>query len=467
MAANRGGAAGGAGHPLPRGGHEFHTANGSVVRTRADGTRSDIHDARRGMDVHRGLNGSRRVTVERADHTRVVAFRGRRGYVQHPYMYHGHEFGHRTYYYHGRAYDRYYGRYYYRGAYVDVYAPGYYYAPAFYGWVYNPWAAPITYAWGWGANPWYGYYGAYFTPYPAYANASLWLTDYLIANSLAAAYQAQADANAANDAALQSGSAPLTPETKQLIAQEVQQQVALENSESQQNAQNGDTDYGSSGIARLLSDNQPHAFVAGSDLDLVDTAGQECAISQGDVLEVASAPAPDATAASAVVLAAKGGNECAKSDNVTVGFSDLQDMQNHMREMIDQGMGDLQSKQGQGGLPAAPQSAEAAPVKSNYAAIAPPPDPNAASEIQQESQQADQAEQEVASASPPGDANAASPPPAAAPAAPATISMGQTLDQVKAALGAPKQIVNLGTKQIYVYPDMKITFKAGKVSDVQ
>lgn len=420
------------------------------------------------MVIHRGMNGGRRVVVERPDHTRIVAFRGRRGYVQHPYRYHGREFGHRTYYYHGRVYDRYYGRYYYHGDYVNVYAPGYYYAPAFYGWAYNPWAAPITYAWGWGGNPWYGYYGGYFTPYPVYASASLWLTDYLIANSLSAAYQAQEDANAANAAALQSGAAPLTPETKQLISEEVQREIALENSESQQNAQNQDIDYGSSGIARLLSDNQPHVFVAGNNLDLVDTAGQECAISEGDVLEVSSAPAPDATAATAVVLATKGGLECAKADNVSVAFSDLQDMQNHMREAIDQGMGELQSKEGKDGLPAAPPSAEAAPVKSSYAAVAPPPDPNAASEIQQESQQADQEEQEVASAAPPADTSSAPAPVAStAPATPATISLNQTTDQVTAALGQPKQIVNLGTKKIYIYPDMKITFKSGKVSDVQ
>lgn len=460
------GAAGGSARPAPVGSHEVHTANGSVVRTRANGTRSDIHDTRRGMDIHHGLNGNRRVSVERADHSRIVSERGGRGYVQHPYMYRGHEFGHRTYYYHGRAYDRYYGRYYYHGAYMDVYAPGYYYGPGFYGWAYNPWAAPIAYGWGWGGSPWYGYYGAWFTPYPVYGSASLWLTDYLISNSLQAAYQAQADAQAANAAALQS-SAPLTPETKQLISDEVQRQIALENSEAQQNTQNQDIDYGSSGIARMLGDNQTHVFVAGSDLDLVDTANQECAVSQGDVLEVTSAPPPDASAATAVVLASKGGQECAKSDSVSVQFADLQDMQNHMRETIDQGMGDLQKNQGQGGLPAAPPSAQAAPVQSSYATIAPPPDPNAASEIQQQSQQADQAEQEVASATPPAPVGANAAPAAAVQSAPATIALGQTMDQVTAALGTPKRIVDLGTKKIYVYQDMKITFKAGKVSDVE
>ena len=117
----------------------------------------------------------------------------------------------------------------------------------------------------------------------------------------------------------------------------------------------------------MLSDNQPHVFVAGSDLDLVDASGQECAVSRGDILEVASAPQPTATGATALVLASKGGKECVKSDQVTVAFSDLQDMQNHMRETIDQGMEDLQAKQGKGGLPAAPASAQGAPVQAAFA----------------------------------------------------------------------------------------------------
>jgi len=52
-------------------------------------------------------------------------------------------------------------------------------------------------------------------------------------------------------------------------------------------------------------------------------------------------------------------------------------------------------------------------------------------------------------------------------AEPETIEKGQTTDQVTAALGKPDKIVNLGTKQIYIYKDMKITFLNGKVSDVQ
>jgi hypothetical protein len=53
------------------------------------------------------------------------------------------------------------------------------------------------------------------------------------------------------------------------------------------------------------------------------------------------------------------------------------------------------------------------------------------------------------------------------PPEPQQIEKGQTPDQVKAALGTPDKIVNLGSKQIYVYKDLKVTFVNGKVSDVQ
>ncbi len=461
-----------AGGPVgtPAGSHEVRASNGAVVRTRADGRRADIHDERRGMDIHHGLNGERRVSVERADHSRVFSERGR-GYVQHPYMYHGREFGHRTYYDHGRYYDRYYRRYPYHGVYLDVYAPARYWGPGFYGWAYNPWAVPVAYSWGWGAAPWYGFYGAYFAPYPVYPSAAFWLTDYLVAASLQAAYAAQvaaAQQAAADQAAAAGGPPELSPDVKALIADEVKRQLALENQEAAQNAQSQDVDPGSSGIARMLSDGQSHIFIAGGSLDLVDSGGVECSISQGDVLEVKFAPPPDANGATAIVVAIKSPSECRKTDIVTVAFNDLQDMQNHMRETIDTGLGELQSKQGQGGLPQAPPSAQAPPAQAAFAAVAPPPDTNAAAEIQQQTQAADQSEQEVASAAPaPTDTTAAAAPAPAPAPTPVTVALGQTVDQVTSSMGQPTRVVDLGAKKIYVYKDMKVVFHDGKVSDVQ
>jgi len=82
--------------------------------------------------------------------------------------------------------------------------------------------------------------------------------------------------------------------------------------------------------------------------------------------------------------------------------------------------------------PAAPAPAPAAPAPAPMAAIPPPP-----------------------------------PPPDAAPPQPKTISLGQTKDAVVANWGQPTKIVKLASKEIYYYPDMKVTFVAGKVSNVE
>jgi hypothetical protein len=450
---------------------ERTTAHGSVVRTRPNGRLSDVHDPGRDLDVHHGLNGNRAISVERADHSRVFAERGRPGFVQRPYSFRGHDFAQRTYFYHGRAYTHLYHGYAYRGVYLHVYAPGFYYRPAFYGWAYNPWATPVVFGWGWGADPWFGYYGYYFQPYPVYPSAAYWLTDYVISSDLQTAYAAHQEAGEMDGAPPSAGGPPeLTPDVKQQIADEVRAQLALENQEAQQNTQQQDIDPSSSGINRILLDadkGKQHVFVVGSALDVVDTSQTECALSDGDVLALRTPPAADAAVANLVVLSSKGGNECQKQDTVSVALTDLQEMQNHMRETIDQGLQELQAKQGTDGLPALPPSAQGQPAPAQYAALAPPPDPSVATEIQQQTQQADQAEAEVTQTTGvPVAATPANAPPAA-PAAPASVEKGQTPDQVQAAVGTPTRIANLGSKVIYYYNGMKVTFVNGKVSDVQ
>ena len=464
----------GSGH-APKGSNERLTRSGDAVRTRPGGRVSDVHDARRGMDVHHGLNGNRRVSMERPGHGRLVSERGRRGYAQRGYNYHGHEYGRRAYYYHGHEYNRYYRGYGYHGTYLNVYAPGYYYSPGFYGWAYHPWRSPITFGWGWGGAPWYGFYGGYFSPYPSYSSAAFWLTDYVISQDLQAAYAAHKEAGENDGTPVAAGGPPaLTPEVKQLVADEVKNQLALENSEAQQNAQHQDVDPASSSIARLLSDGHPHVFVAGAALDLTDASGKECSISDGDVLQLQTSPSADATTADLVVLASKGGNECEKSTTVSVQLTDLQEMQNQLRETVDQGLQELQAKQGKDGLPPAPPSAQAPPTQTEYAQAAPPADPQDAADIQQQGQQADQAEKEVTaeaatdSSAPVAAAPDASASSTAAPAAStASVEIGQTTDQVQAAMGPPTRVANLGAKVIYYYNGMKVIFKDGKVTDVQ
>jgi hypothetical protein len=436
-----------------RGGGEAHLDGRGRV--------TDLH--RGGMDVHRSPDGRRDIRVERADGGRVVVGRGGRGYVQGRYNYGGREFGHRTYYEHGRAYDRFYARYPYHGVYLEGYAPARYYPGAYYGWAYAPWAAPAPYAWGWVGNPWAVYYGGFFTPYPVYASPAFWLTDYLISASLAADYQARLDA--ANNAPPQAFAAPptpLTPDVKQAISAEVQRQIALANAEATQTAANMPIDPASSGVVRMLTDNSPHVFVAGTDLDVIDARGAQCTLSQGDVIQLNPAPLPaDAVTANLVVLASKPA-ECVKGNQVAVPLTDLQDMQNHMRETIDTGLGEMQTAKG---LPPIPQSARAMPVAAPFAAAAPPPDPTAAMQITQQVQEADKAEQEATAPV----TTAAPAPVAAPPTLPKEPKVGMTIAEIEASLGPPAlKFSGAGNKTTYSYKDLgiKIVFTDGKVTAI-
>ena len=107
-------------------------------------------------------------------------------------------------------------------------------------------------------------------------------------------------------------------------------------------------------------------------------------VSESDAMQLTGPPAADATAANLVMLTSKGGNECRKGDIVAVNFADLQDMQNAMRETVDQGLQTLQAKQGTGGLPAAPASARVAPVETAFAKNAPPPDADVQTQVTQQ-----------------------------------------------------------------------------------
>jgi hypothetical protein len=451
-----------------RNGAQFQRDNRGIVR--------EIHHG--DLAIHRGPVGTFRSERVRPDGARLVGYRNG-GYVERSYRYGGHEVYRRNFYYGGRTYSRFYNPYSYHGVALSVYAPSRYYSPGFYGYAYAPWRAPVAYSWGWGGSPWYGAYGGYFTPDPQYSSPSLWLTDYLVGQSLQSAYQAQSDPQSQQQQPQQqqgfvgepqsydNGPAPLTSEVKQQIAEEVRRQIALENSERQSTAPNAMPDPASSGIVRMLSDNATHVFVASAPLNLVVASGGECPVTAGDVLQLGGAPDSNATSAHAIVLASKG-HDCAKGSRVQVALADLQEMQNHMRENIDQGLSELQNKQGTGGLPSLPSSASAPPVEAGFAAIAPPPDASESVDLTKQVQDASQAEQDALAEalSGPADSTASSAAPGGSPA-PATVSLGQTTSQVEAIMGKPKSVANLPTKTIYVYDGLKVVFVNGKVSDVQ
>ncbi|HYM43019.1 MAG TPA: hypothetical protein VET46_09690 [Steroidobacteraceae bacterium] len=73
----------------------------------------------------------------------------------------------------------------------ETYVPAVRFPALYYAWALGAWPRPVFYAWRWQAQPWYPAYGVLFTPYPVYTSPDLWMTDYIIAQNMQAAYQAQ------------------------------------------------------------------------------------------------------------------------------------------------------------------------------------------------------------------------------------------------------------------------------------
>jgi hypothetical protein len=418
------------------------TRGGDVIRRDASGQVRQVR-MNNGTVIYHPPNAPRRVEVVRPGGRVVVATAPGHGYVQRPVVINNTTIIKRTYIYNGVPQARIFRPRVYNGISLVVYTPVRYYRPAFYVYAYNPWPRPIVYGWGWGGRPWFVYYGGYFTPYPVYASPSLWLTDYLIAATLEAAYEDRMAARAMSNSYVDGGQpAPMSPEVKQAIADEVRRQIDRERAQGQSTDAFGGQD------ASLFGGNGPHVFVVHASFMVNSNAG-ECSIGEGDVLQMNGAPAANATWANLTVLSSRG-QGCRKGSTVSVALQDLQEMQNQMQATIDRGLSDLQTKQGQGGLPAPPQGSSGT-IDSPYAQEA-QPDSNVASELSSVSQEADRAEQQLVS-------QAGENPP--------TLSLGMTLEDVKAIQGEPQKIVDLGAKKIYVYKDLKITFSDGKVSDIQ
>src|SRR3984885_11437493 len=402
-AGNRGGSA-----RQPAGTRNVSLKGGGSASVRANGSVRSID--RNGMHIEHGVHGGGRVVGEH-NGARVVNTGRHGGYVQRAYVTRGgHAYYSRTFYAGGRYHVGLYRGYGWGGHTYFGYYPGVWYHPGFYGWGWDPWGAPFARgigAWVWGGGPWLGFYGGWWNPYPVYAAPYYWLTDYLIAAQLQAAYAGRAEANAdavAADAAASGGdggggdAAPaaaagpvaLTPEVKEAIAQEVKAQLAA------QQAQAGQESGGQASAAPAPTSDQPppaldpsqRTFVVDSAVTVVAN-GQECALTSGDVItRLTDTPDADQNVNASVSATKKG--DCASGQTVAVKVDDLQEMYNHFQENITNGMGELAKKQGTGGMPAAPDTGT-----QPGAVQPPPPDTSVAKTLQDQQAVADQTESQV------------------------------------------------------------------------
>jgi hypothetical protein len=240
-----------------------------------------------GMQVEHGLHGERRIVTERPDMSLLVSTAPNRGYLQRTVVVNNRAYVQRTYVVNNVISAKVYRTYYYGGARFSVFVPTFYHDPRFYGWVNDPWPAPVYCQWGWYGQPWYGQNSSYFAPAPSYPTASLWLTDYSLAENLQTAFQALADANGAPPekqeessltpaAAEENGATPqVTPEIKQAIAKEVEQQIVAEKYAASANPQKAAPS--SSDVPPALDPIQ-RVFVVSSSLDAITSDGRECGL---------------------------------------------------------------------------------------------------------------------------------------------------------------------------------------------
>ncbi len=227
------------------------------------------------------------------------------------------------------------------------YVPYYVYPSPFFVWVWDPWV-PVHFAWWWYDDPWYGYYGYYWRPYPVYYGPAFWLTDFVIADILADAYAHDAAAAAAqNQAYSQAG-------LDEKIKNEVRKEVEAELKARGKNA--------SVPIDHTLGKGYVHVITKDINVAVADS-NDSCALTPGDVLKVVRKPSQEDQVIEMNVVSSKRGG-CPPNKHVLVSMEDVQDMNNHFSESIDRGLAKLHEKQGKDGLPAAPKEAQGTPQES-------------------------------------------------------------------------------------------------------
>lgn len=360
-----------------------------------------VHSKGRTTVITPGSQGNRKLVTRQPKGVQLVSLARNVGYRQSPYLTrNGRTYVERTYVVNNQTYTRVYTTYEYQGVTIYRYVPVYYYSPGFYVWVYGPWPGPVYWSWDWYGAPWYVYYAPYFQPYPVYDDASLWLTDYLLAAYLqqaydeaqanAAAAQGDAGASAAQPPAAESGSAvQLTPEVKQAIADEVKQLLAAEQHAASE-------DYGqatpSSSQTPPALDPTQATLVVSTDLDVLTGKNDECALTPGDVIQRQGDkfdPNDPEHRVNAIVKSSKK-TDCGAGSEVWVSVGDLQEMDNHFHEEIDSGLNVLAENSGRGGLPAAPDT-RTSPGQIQV----PEPDPGVGDELRKQQQEVDQTERAV------------------------------------------------------------------------
>ncbi len=333
------------------------------------------------MHIEHNLHGGRKVVSDR-NGKHIVSNGKTGGYVQRPLTTrNGHSYYARTSMDHGVAHSGVYRGYSYGGHTYYGYQPAAYYSAGFYGWAGGAWASPLAWdagAWGWGGAPWLSFYG--FTPYGFYPGPAFWLTDYLLAANLQAAY------------------AGMGGDGINVMASQLWTDTGTALSQGHSAASTASVQPGGEELPPAL-DPARRNFVVASDLAVTTVSdNRECSLTAGDVI-IRITDTPDADQKVNVSVTSAKKSDCHAGEMVSVSVDDLQEMRNHFQEQVDSGLKTMAAKAGTHGMPKAPDASTVA-----NSMQAGPPDQEAAADLQEQQRAADQTEseahQEVAAAAP-------------------------------------------------------------------
>lgn len=390
----------------PNGSLTITSARGHFVQVRADGTVSSVRSLplratssgvegrqeavlfnRTGkivevhspsIDIYHGPHGIRTIVARRPEGKVLVSTGPHSGYLEENFSAGGVSYLRRSYLAGRSRAVRIYRAYDYHGHRYFRYIPARRYPAEFYEWTRKPWYPPVIYRWH--PNP-PDTYGHYYATSIANLNVSDWITDYVFIGIFDDADQMDgedpgSDQNAAGsqdsgdgDTVYADRDTLITPELRQAIAAEVQEQLneeAAVTDPSDQGPQGpGTSDEQEPGFIKEWTPNR--YFVAGNPIEVATGDGHTCLLDAGNVLRLDSAPSWPPHVKLTVVASRRA--DCPVDTRVNVPVDQLAEMDNSFRARLDDGLQTLYSQQSQNGLPAIPDSVKAIP-QSMYAAPA-------------------------------------------------------------------------------------------------
>ena len=268
----------------------------------------------------------------------------------------------------------------------ETFVPAVRYPGVYYAWALAAWPRPVAYTWGWQVQPWYPMYGSLFTPYPVYTSPDLWMTDYIIAQSMQTAYQAQsgvpasepaprgtpaapaADSSVAvpaaqpNDAQLapQPSAAPPEPSAPVVLPPAITPQVKAQLNaqikvrlQEQQSAQAMPATLTTQSTPPALRPNHVFFQVA-QPLDVPSgTANGHCSLSADDYIKRTGGMSKDDWTIP-VVVELSGPSDCPEGLQTRIGLNDLNAMENEQEAQVLQAMQAASRSMGPNGPPSGP-----------------------------------------------------------------------------------------------------------------